>query len=330
MFCYIENASTNPYFNLALEQVIFDRLDRRRDYCMLWQNSSAVIVGRHQNTAAEINQAVVNDCGAAVVRRLSGGGAVYHDEGNINFTFITNAGAQNAIDFTPFCRHIQKALRTFGVPAEISGRNDITIDGKKISGNAQYLKQGRVMHHGTLLYDTGMDTLDSILFANGKIQSKGIPSVRSRVTNIRPYMKIDMPADHFRAALKEELITALSMDEYTLTTEDTAAAEMLRDEVYSRWEWNYGSSPPYNARKSRRFEGCGTIEVLMEIANGGIIVNIAFFGDFFSSEDPSGLSAVLTGCHLERSELSSILQKIDISRYFHKIEAESLLSLLVN
>ncbi|MCL2128654.1 MAG: lipoate--protein ligase [Treponema sp.] len=330
MFFYIGNDRTSPYFNLALEQAVFDSLDRRRSYCMLWQNSSAVIVGRHQNTAAEINPAFVDSRGISVVRRLSGGGAVYHDLGNVNFTFITGIETEEGLNFSVFCKPVLEALLSFGVRAEISGRNDITIEGKKISGNAQYIRQGRVLHHGTLLYDTDLSVLEKALTANGKIESKGIKSVRSGITNIRPYMKKDMPVEAFKAALKESLFSSFSMGEYELGVEELNAAKTLEEQVYSKWDWNYGKSPPYNVRKSRRVEGCGTVEVLLYVGDGGMISGTSFYGDFFGSEDPAALAALLTGRRLERGELSSVLQDAGVSRFFHNMETETFLSLLID
>lgn len=144
---YIESPSHDPHFNLALEQYVFDRLDRSHDYFMLWQNDNAIIVGKHQNTIGEINASYVKEHDISVVRRLSGGGAVYHDLGNINFTFISDTGDASMFDFSTFCRPVVKALHSIDVPAEINGRNDMTVDGKKFSGNSQYMKHGRVMHH---------------------------------------------------------------------------------------------------------------------------------------------------------------------------------------
>jgi len=163
---YIESKKTAPCYNLALEQYVFDSLNRTAgssvcNYFMLWQNYNSVIVGKNQNTSTEINISFVNAHNINVARRLSGGGAVYHDLGNINFTFITDSGADKTIDFAVLCKPIQNALLSFGVPVEISGRNDMTIQGKKISGNACYIKHGRVMYHGTLLYDSDLDMLSN-------------------------------------------------------------------------------------------------------------------------------------------------------------------------
>ncbi len=253
---------------------------------------------------------------------------MYHDLGNVNFTFITDAAPDAGIDFTFFCKPIQYALQSMGVPVEISGRNDMTIDGKKISGNAQYLKQNRIMHHGTLLYDSDLSVLSMALNASGKIESKGISSVRSRVANIRPFMRVDMPADSFRDALRERLCAAFAMREYVLTDEDKADAEKLRDQVYSQWSWNIGASPEYNARKSRYIEGCGTVEVLLNVAKQGVITGLAFYGDFFGSDDPEKLAAILAGHRLERTELAAVLREVNVSRFFHHMQTEQFISLL--
>ncbi|GHU03113.1 lipoate--protein ligase [Spirochaetia bacterium] len=327
---YIESRDTDPCRNLALEQFVFDSLDRSHSYFMLWQNHNAIIVGKHQNTQAEINAAYVNSHKISVVRRLSGGGAVYHDLGNLNFTFITDAGNNNAIDFAAFCEPVQKALRSLGVPVEIAGRNDMTVEGKKFSGNAQYLKQGRVMHHGTILYDSDLSVLSQALnVSNDKIESKGIKSARSRVTNIRPFMQTDMPIGDFWAALKGFMFAAFDMKEYTLPPEENAAVDKLKERIYAQWNWNYGASPAYNVRKTRRIEGCGNFEILLDVEKEGLIKSITFYGDFFGNADPAELTAALIGHHLEYGELEKTLHDIDVSRYFHNLGAEEFLSLLL-
>ena len=181
---YLDLMTTDPSYNLAMEQYVFDCLPRDRMYFMLWQNDNAIIVGKYQNTIAEINEEAVRERGIRVVRRLSGGGAVYHDMGNLNFTFITDVGESNALDLKLFCEPVVRTLATLGVKAEVNGRNDITIDGKKFSGNSQYIRQGRVMHHGTIMFDSDLSVVSEALRVDPtKIQTKGIRSVRSRVTN---------------------------------------------------------------------------------------------------------------------------------------------------
>ena len=183
---YLESTKTDPSWNLALEQYVFDVLGPRDDCFMLWQNDNTIVVGKHQNTLEEINTDYVKEHGVTVVRRLSGGGAVYHDLGNLNFTFVAENRFGSEFDFSTFCRPVVDALRSLGVPAEINGRNDMTIEGRKFSGNAQYMKKGRIMHHGTLMYDSDLEAVSRALNVKpDKIESKGLKSVRSRVTNIR-------------------------------------------------------------------------------------------------------------------------------------------------
>jgi lipoate-protein ligase A len=325
---YIESSSTDPRYNLALEQFVFDSLDRQHSYFMLWQNDNSIIVGKHQNTIAEINTSFVNEHKINVVRRLSGGGAVYHDLGNLNFTIITDAQGAS-IDFASFCRPIQKALVSFGVPVEISGRNDMTVEGKKFSGNAQYIKEGRVMHHGTILYDSDLGILSKALNpGDDKIESKGIKSVQSRVTNIRPYMKANMPVTEFWLALKSYMISDFDMKEFPFNEEHSAAVESLKEKVYSDWNWNYGKSPAHTVQKIRRIEGCGKIEILLDVAKNGIIKNISFYGDFFSNRDLAELSGILTGHYLEYNEIKNLLKEIDINEYFRALDCDNFIALL--
>ena len=333
MMYYIESRQTDPYRNLALEQFVFDDLSKENSYFMLWQNHNSIIVGKHQNTLEEINSAYVKEKNITVARRLSGGGAVYHDLGNLNFTFICDADNSEGIDFSVFCEPISKALRSLGVPVEISGRNDMTVDGKKFSGNAQYIKNGttgpRVMHHGTILYDSDLSILSKALKAgDDKIESKGIKSIQSRVTNIRPYMNKDMSITDFWAVLKDHIGTAFNMMDFQLNEKHNAAADELREKVYAQWSWNYGHSPQHTMRKNRRIEGCGKIEILLDIAKGGMISNIVFYGDFFANRDPAELAKKLTGHHLEYEEIKKIINEIKISQYFHELKEDDFLSLL--
>ncbi len=328
MMFYLESSSTDPHFNLALEQFVFDRLDREHDYFMLWRNDNAVIVGKHQNTVAEINAAYVRERGIRVVRRLSGGGAVYHDLGNVNFTFITSAEGRRAFDFASFCRPVVRALASLGVEAAINGRNDMTIDGKKFSGNAQYCKRGRVMHHGTILYDSDLSVVGKALAVSGdKIESKGLKSVRSRVTNVKPLMPEDIPVERFMAVLREAMFREYDLTPYTLNERDFDEVRALQREVYDSWDWNYGESPAYSIRKERRVEGCGKLEVHMDVA-GGAISRIAFFGDYFGDGDASQLAALLTGQKLKRGNLREQLASVSIEEYFHHLDLETFLNIL--
>ena len=204
---YLDLMTTDPSYNLAMEQYVFDCLPRDRMYFMLWQNDNAIIVGKYQNTISEINEQAVRERGIRVVRRLSGGGAVYHDMGNLNFTFITDAGGSSALDMKLFCAPVVRTLAALGVKAEVNGRNDITIDGKKFSGNSQYLRQGRVMHHGTIMFDSDLSVVGEALRVDPtKIQTKGIRSVRSRVTNVAEHLPERVTLPEFRRILLENIL----------------------------------------------------------------------------------------------------------------------------
>ena len=325
---YLESASTDPYYNLALEQVVFDGPGQHETCCMLWQNHNTIVVGKHQNTLQEVNMAYVREHDVRVARRLSGGGAVYHDMGNVNFTFIApHRGVE--MDFSAFCRPVAAALAQLGVTAEISGRNDMTIDGKKFSGNSQYIKHGRVMHHGTILYDSDLSVVGLALrVPEDKIISKGLQSVRSRVTNVRPYVKEDLPTSEFLARLRRALWDMHHMEPLELTPEQLERTEHLRKTLYSTWEWNFGASPPCQIVKKRRIEGCGQLEIHMDVEQGAIRT-LHFYGDYFSVEEPEELAGLLLGCPLEEKALSRRLEGRDPARYFRGLDRTQFLGLLL-
>jgi lipoate-protein ligase A len=308
---------------------MFERCGRDEGCLMLWKNHNTIVVGKHQNTLAEINAEYVRDNEITVVRRLSGGGAVYHDLGNLNYTIITGDQDGGSFDFARFCAPVVDALRSLEVPAEISGRNDIVIDGKKISGSAQYKKDGKIMHHGTLLFDSDLGVLADALNASAeKLQSNGVASVRSRVTNIKPYLKTEMSMDEFYETLKQALFARLSLHPYPLSAEDQEDVARLRESRYARWEWNYGASPASAIKKSKRIDGVGKIEIYLEVATGGTIRDIAFFGDYFG-DGQELLKARLTGARLAEDSLRMALAGIDVGECIHGLDETALLSVLL-
>ena len=326
---YLNLTTTDPAFNLAVEEYVFDYLPRDRMYVMLWQNDNAIIIGKNQNTLAEINEAYVKEQGIRVVRRLSGGGAVYHDMGNLNFTVIADAQGEN-LDFGRFCALVVKTLQRLGVKAEINGRNDMTIDGKKFSGNAQYLRQGRVMHHGTILFDSNAAVLANALKVDeAKIQAKGVKSVRSRVTNVRPCLPVDMTLPQFRQVLLDTILEEEPGEEYILNEKDLAVVAKLKADRYDTWEWNYGHSPACTLHKKGRVEGCGTVEAFVSLQEGKIS-QIVFKGDFFGVNDPEQLAEMLIGCRPDRASLEERLSGVDVSRYFMGLTATDLAGILAD
>ena len=324
---YIRSTSINLYFNLALEQYVFDFLPRTETYFMLWQNDNTIVVGKHQNTAGEINAAFVKEHGIHVARRLSGGGAVYHDLGNVNYTFIMDAGKSNELDISTFCKPVVEALRPLGITAEISGRNDITIDGKKFSGNSQYLKDGRVMHHGTIMYNSNLDTLEKALcVSEDKIMSKGISSVRSRVTNIANHMERKISTEEFIARIRDSVLGE-NFETYELNEKDLEVVNKLCNEKYATWEWNYGKSPRYTVRKERRIEGVGKIILDMEVENG-VLTGLDSFGDFFG-DGADNVAKAICGVRMSETELLSALESVDVDKSWHKLTAKQLVDLIL-
>lgn len=326
---YIESTSTLPEFNLAMEQYVFDCMDRKNDYFLLWQNENTVVVGKNQNTYEEVSLPYIKDHHTHVVRRLSGGGAVYHDLGNLNFTFIINSKKSQKINFDEFTTIIAKALNELGVSAYVNGRNDILVDGKKISGNSQYIKGERTMHHGCLLYETKLDEMSKVLnVSNTKIVSKGIKSVQSRVANVSSYMKEPMTMEEFKSHLVSYMSKRTEIEKYVFSEEDIKQIEHLKSCVYDTWEWNYGASPEYNVVKSKRFEDCGEIKIFM-VVKYGIIQKIRIYGDFFGCMDVSQLTSLLEGCKLRIEDLRNVIRQCDIGRFIHNLSEEQFLELMM-
>ena len=328
MLNYLDLTTTDPAWNLAVEEYVFDCLPKDRMYVMLWQNDNAIIIGKHQNTLAEINESYVREHGIQVVRRLSGGGAVYHDMGNLNFTIIADTEG-DGLDFGRFCDIVLSALEQAGIRGERNGRNDMTIAGQKFSGNAQYIRQGRVMHHGTLLFDSNASVLANALQVDeAKIKAKGVKSVRSRVTNIRPHLPKDMTLPEFRKVLLDSFLAQFPGEAYQLTDADLAEIEARKQRRYATWQWNYGHSPACTIRKKARFEGCGSIEAYIAM-NQSKVQEIHFLGDFFAAEDPDFLAEKLIGCPLDPAALAAALSGTQVERYFMGLRKENLIALLL-
>jgi len=320
---YIQSPETDPCFNLALEQHLFDTAGQTQNLFMLWQNENTVVVGKYQNASGEIDREYVKNHDVRVVRRLSGGGAVYHDMGNLNFTFITGADESETLDFEMFCKPVADTLAALGVKAELNGRNDITIGGKKFSGNAQYRKKNRVMHHGTILFDSDLEKVARVLRVSGdKITSKAIASVRSRVTNVREHLPRDMTLEEFRHCLVTSVLGP-SPARYELTDGDLYEIGKLRDERYSTWEWNYGYSPRFSAWKTRWIPGVGTLQIYLDVKDG-IIRGFESFGDYFGGGDCRDVAAALAGCRMEEQAVLFALRNLHIPAYYHNLTAEAL------
>lgn len=319
---YIKNDSNNPYYNLALEEYALKNLDLGDDILILWINEPTVVVGRNQNTIEEINSKYIKDNNINVVRRMSGGGAVYHDYGNVNYTFITDSEGDSANNFRKFTQPVINYLETIGVKAEFSGRNDITVDNKKVSGTAQYYHKNRMLHHGAILFHTDLNVLKNALNVKlEKIESKGIKSVRSRVANIYDYLPNKMSAMEFKEGLSEFILNASKGNkEYILTEEDIANINKLKEEKYNTWEWNYGESPNFDLQKSKRYPG-GSIDIRLNVQNG-VIKECKIFGDFFGKNNITELEDKLKGVNFKEDSVRELLNSVNFNDYFFKITVD--------
>ena len=323
---YIESNSTDPYFNLALEEYVFDKLPKDESYFMLWQNANTIVIGKYQNAMQEINQKVVDERGIKVARRLSGGGAVYHDMGNLNFTFIVDQKDVEGLNFIIFVVPIVETLKGFGVQAEFTGRNDIVIDGRKISGNSQYVRKNRVMHHGCIMLDSDLEKVaDALKVREAKFKSKSVKSVRSRVTTINDNAPVKISMEEFKSALKEHILGDESVEPYQLTEDDIREINRLRKEKYATWDWNYGRASQFEVTMEEKFDA-GLVTVHMT-AKDGRIIDIRFFGDFFGNGEIEDLEKALQGVILD-NRLEDKLAELDLGEYMAGISPAELARLI--
>lgn len=326
---FIDNKGiTDPRINLAIEEYALKNLDINETYLLFYINEPSIIIGKNQNTIEEINTEYVEGNGIHVVRRLSGGGAVYHDLGNLNFSFITKDDGESFHNFRKFTEPVVDALRKLGVNAELSGRNDLTVEGRKVSGNAQFSTKGRMFSHGTLMLDSEIDSVVSALkVKKDKIESKGIKSIRSRVANISEFFTEKMTIEEFRSLLLENIFGDKDqIEEYVLTDEDWKKIHQLSEERYQNWDWNYGKSPKFNLQHSHRFP-VGGIDIRLDVDKGKV-ENCKIYGDFFGVGDVSEIENKLIGVRYEKAELEKALEEIDIKHYFGNITKEDFLNLI--
>lgn len=326
---FIDNKGiTDPRINLAIEEYALKSLDINETYLLFYINKPSIIIGKNQNTIEEINTEYVEQNGITVVRRLSGGGAVYHDLGNLNFSFITKDDGESFHNFKKFTEPVINALKKLGVNAELSGRNDIEVEGRKISGNAQFSTRGRMFSHGTLMLDSEIDHVVSALrVKKDKIESKGIKSIRSRVANISEFLSEKMTMEEFRQLLLTHIFEGSDeIPEYVLTEEDWERIHQLSQERYQTWEWNYGKSPRFNLHHSHRFP-VGSIDVRLEV-NKGILEHCKIYGDFFGVGDVQDIEDRLKNVKYEKAAFEKALENFDIKHYFGNITKEDFLQLI--
>ncbi|MDR1471025.1 MAG: lipoate--protein ligase [Synergistaceae bacterium] len=320
----IINNNTSPQFNLALEEHVLTGMDI--ETIILWRNSKSVIIGLNQNAESEIDAEYVSSRGIPVVRRQSGGGAVFHDLGNVNFTVIQAAKHGDFSNYELFTSPVIRFLATLGVSASLKGRNDLVINGMKFCGNAQAVRRGRIMHHGCILYSADFSDLSRALKPRDiKIESHGVKSVRSRVTNIADHMPSPMPVGEFFSRMADFFISS-GIEPYELAPADIEAAERLAGEKYSSWDWNFGKSPAYNVRRVARYP-YGIVEARLSVERG-TIRDARIYGDFFGVLDKSGLEELMRGLRHERAAIKSALGGVDVGSYISGMTADEWIDLV--
>ena len=328
---FVDNRGiTDARVNLALEEHVFRHKPAGEDVLLFYVNASAIIIGRNQNTVEEIATDVVEARGVQVVRRISGGGAVYHDRGNLNFSVMTPDVADRFNRYDHFTRPVIDVLQDLGVPAALGGRNDILADGRKISGNAQFATPSRMLSHGTLLLDSDLDDVTAVLRPRpGKVESKGVKSIRSRVANISEFLAAPVTVDELRERILERIFGTRDREripQVELTEADWAAVHELVERKYGAWHWNFGEDPACNVQRAQRFP-VGEIDVRIDVQQGRI-AGLRIFGDFMGRADVGALEARLVGVPYDRAAIAAVLGDVDVSAYFGDVARDDVLALV--
>ena len=326
---YIVNKSHNPFYNIALEAYAFRELRDEDELFILWINEPTIVIGKHQNAIEEINKAYTDEHGIHVVRRLSGGGAVYHDLNNLNYTIISNKTQEGAFDFKTFSQPVIETLADLGVTATFTGRNDLEIDGKKFCGNAQAYYKGRMMHHGCLLFDVDMTVLGNALqVSKDKIESKGVKSVRARVTNILDELPEKMTVEAFSEQLLNKIKEQYpDMTEYVLSEADLENIQNLADNQFATWDWAYGKSPDYTIKRSVRYPA-GKLTSYVKVEKS-VITGLKIYGDFFGIKDVSDIEEELIGLRYEYQDVLDKLLTVETTQYFTNITPQEIAGAIV-
>ncbi len=329
---WVCNPSHDPAFNLAVEEALLGSVSAERPFIgMLWVNRPTVVIGRFQNARLEVNAAVAGERGIEVVRRMTGGGAVYHDFGTLNYTFIHYLDHEGRIpSFREAGRPVAEALQSLGLPVAFSGRNDLLLDGRKVAGVA-YCRQGRrYLHHGCILVDTDLTRLTGVLTVDpAKLAAKGVASVRSRVTNLADWLAERHPsAPRLSVQDVRSAILARGGESRPLTGEETRTAQALCTTRYATWDWVYGAAPPYTERKTRRF-AWGGVEALFDVRQGRV-AGCRLYGDFLGdSAGPEQIEQALTGVRYEAGSLRAALDALPLEQLFPGGAAEELKTFLL-
>ena len=324
----ILNESEEPGFNLAAEQYMLEEMDLDDVMFMLWQNKPSVVVGRHQNTADEVDLAYAREKEIPVVRRMTGGGAVYHDVGNLNFTLVLKRdGLGDPYDFSHLMEPMLEALERVGIKGERSGRNDISVNGRKIAGSASRITADKVLYHACILVDTDLDELQRVLIVNKeKLAGKGVASVRRRVAVLTEFLEgvtVPMLGD----LLRDVLETSYGLRRLKrFSQDDLAKIKMLEAARYDLAEWNIGASPKYDIRVAARY-AWGGIQMMLKLKDGKI-AECAAYGDYFADEPTDDFCSSLLGTDYTCQAVGERLGKIDAACFFRGAKEDDIIRLM--
>ena len=325
---YLRNLSTDVYFNMAFDEYALEQLPLDEPLFFLWQNRSAVIIGLNQNAYAEVDIDYLHLHNIDLARRITGGGAVYHDLGNLNYT-IVGRSSDIERDYPEYARHMLKALQALGVQVELSGRNDILVDGRKVSGYAKRVYKDRLMVHGTLMYDVDIEVLTHVLTPpTTKLEAKGIASVKSRVANLKEYLPQFADINEFTQALEWQLSNRYQDKEYMLTESQLAEIRVVAEAKFASPGWIYGRSPNSVIAYSKRLP-CGNVSVHMDIKRG-VVAQCSITGDFLGNAPITAIENLLQGCLYERTALQQRLATVSIQDYLDGTDSDTFINLLFN
>lgn len=327
---YLEAKGNDPAYNTALELFAFNELAKKDNVFMLWINQPCIVVGKNQNTREEIDQHYCDEHDIKIVRRISGGGAVYHDYNNLNYTIISNEDNEADFNFKSLSQPVIDTLAEMGVKAEFTGRNDLQIGDQKFCGNAQYIKGKRIMHHGCIMFDVDLSVLTKALtVSKDKYESKGKKSVRSRVTNIKPHLEDQtLTVKDFMNTLRNFMDKKYHMEEYILTEEDEKRVLSIKSEKNDSWDWVYGKNPEFTVQRKRKLP-TGKVEANINVINN-VIENVKFYGDFFGVKDVAELSEKLKNIRYDRESIKKVIDSVNINEYFMGVTNDEAIDVLVD
>jgi lipoate-protein ligase A len=323
MLC-IESNTHDPFFNLASEEYLLKSF--QEDLFLLYRNKPSIVVGKHQNTLAELNLSYVLEHGITVARRISGGGTVYHDLGNLNFAFITTGEEGHLVDYKKFTHPLIEAMKWMGIQVSLGSRNELLLNKLKISGTASHVHKQRVLHHGTLLFSASMDHLSMALKASqGKFRDRAVKSIPSPVTNIREHLVDKMGIGDFQNRIMEYILKSMDRSSrYDYNHEDLRSINSLVDRKYGTWEWNFGYSPRYEFRKTLTCND-GTVLLQMQVERG-VIRGVSLTGDFMSTRQVHALEEKLTGIIHDPEAIRRKISGIRVQDYITGLDNEELIS----